>query len=121
MSKVTKKQKKIDEIMEGFVQPSTAVEAIKMLPETMSTSKYKMPQITADSSDIMSRNLVRGNLIGAIGSVSQHFTVTENDTDLYREDLAKRPDGTVVENVPIRFVSSLEDPTKISCDIVKTV
>ena len=31
MSKVTKKQKKINELMEGFVQPSTAVEAIKML------------------------------------------------------------------------------------------
>ena len=31
MSKVTKKQKKINEIMEGFEQPTTAVEAIKML------------------------------------------------------------------------------------------
>jgi len=31
MSKVTKKQKKINELMEGFEQPTTAVEAIKML------------------------------------------------------------------------------------------
>ena len=31
MSKVTKKQKKINEMMEGFEQPTSAVEAIKML------------------------------------------------------------------------------------------
>ena len=31
MSKITKKQKKINELMEGFEQPSSAVEAIKML------------------------------------------------------------------------------------------
>ena len=31
MSKVTKKQKKINELMEGFEQPTSAVEAIKML------------------------------------------------------------------------------------------
>lgn len=96
-------------------------EAVRMMPETIATSKYRMPQITANSSDILSRNLAKGNISGAIGSISQHFTVNENDTDIYREDLAKRPDGTIVENVPIRFVSSLEDPTQISCDIVKTV
>ncbi len=31
MSKLTKKQKKIQELMEGFVQPTSAVEAIKVL------------------------------------------------------------------------------------------
>ena len=30
MSKLTKKQKKMQEMLEGFVQPSTAVDAIKM-------------------------------------------------------------------------------------------
>lgn len=29
MSKLTKKQKKMQEMLEGFVQPSTAVDAIK--------------------------------------------------------------------------------------------
>src|SRR5574344_737479 len=33
MSKITKKQKKMQEMMEGFVQPSTAVDAIKKLQE----------------------------------------------------------------------------------------
>ena len=33
MSKVTKKQKKMQEMLEGFVQPSTAVDAIKKLQE----------------------------------------------------------------------------------------
>jgi len=41
MSKLTKKQKKIQELMEGFVQPSTALEAIKKLQEVAgATSKF---------------------------------------------------------------------------------
>lgn len=41
MAKLTKKQKKINEMMEGFVQPSTALEAIKKLQEVASaTSKF---------------------------------------------------------------------------------
>ena len=33
MAKLTKKQKKINELMEGFVQPTSALEAIKKLQE----------------------------------------------------------------------------------------
>src|SRR5574344_2023038 len=41
MSKLTKRQQKINEMMEGFVQPSTAVEAIKKLKEVSeTTSKF---------------------------------------------------------------------------------
>ena len=41
MAKLTKKQKKIQEMMEGFAQPSTALEAIKKLQEVAgATSKF---------------------------------------------------------------------------------
>src|SRR5574344_1164633 len=41
MSKLTKRQQKINEMMEGFEQPSTAVEAIKKLQEVAkATSKF---------------------------------------------------------------------------------
>ena len=41
MAKLTKRQQKINEIMEGFVQPSSALEAIKKLQEVASaTSKF---------------------------------------------------------------------------------
>ncbi len=41
MAKLTKKQKKINEMLEGFVQPTTAIEAIKKLQEVASaTSKF---------------------------------------------------------------------------------
>ena len=41
MSKLTKKQKKINEMLEGFVQPTSAIEAIKKLQEVASaTSKF---------------------------------------------------------------------------------
>ena len=33
MSKLTKKQRKMQEMLEGFVQPSSAVDAIKKLQE----------------------------------------------------------------------------------------
>ena len=99
----------------------TMDEALKMLPDSIKSSRYRMPQITANSSDIISRNMARLNIRGAVRSVSQHFTITENDSDVYREDLATRPDGSLVNNVPIRFISSLEDPSTISCDIVKTI
>ena len=33
MAKLTKKQKKMQEMLEGFTQPSTAVDAIKKLKE----------------------------------------------------------------------------------------
>ena len=41
MAKLTKRQKKINEMMEGFTQPSSALEAIKKLQEVASaTSKF---------------------------------------------------------------------------------
>ena len=41
MAKLTKRQQKINELMEGFVQPSSALEAIKKLQEVASaTSKF---------------------------------------------------------------------------------
>lgn len=41
MAKITKKQKKLQELLEGFVQPSSAVEAIKKLQEiSKETSKF---------------------------------------------------------------------------------
>ena len=41
MAKLTKKQKKINELMEGFVQPTSALEAIKKLQEIAgATSKF---------------------------------------------------------------------------------
>ena len=41
MSKLTKKQKKINEMLEGFIQPASAIDAIKKLQEVASaTSKF---------------------------------------------------------------------------------
>ena len=40
MAKLTKKQKKINEMLEGFSQPTSALEAIKKLQEVASAMKY---------------------------------------------------------------------------------
>lgn len=95
---------------------NTMQESINMLPEGTNASKYKMPQITADSKDLASRGMRT-----AVQSITKHFTVNETDDDLYREDLKTRPDGTLVRTVPMRYVQTLENPKEISCDIVSTV
>lgn len=101
---------------------STMKEAISMLSGSENISEYRMPQITAGSSDILGRFLAKGNVTKALSkSFGQHFVVNETDTELYREDLALMPDGTPVNSISRRFIKPLEDPSKISCDIVASV
>lgn len=116
---ITKDGSDTKKLYDEFI--SVMQEAISYLPADVKMSKYRMPQITDDTSSLIARNLGHGNVKGAVGSVSQNFTITENDVDIYREDRALRPDRSVVETVPIRYIKDLRNPAEISCDILKTV
>lgn len=96
-------------------------DAIAELPVGTNASVTKMPQITDNSASILTRYLEHFNLRGISKSLEQHIQINETDTDLYREDLARLPNGKFVETAPIRFVTSLSDPTQICCDPTKTV
>jgi hypothetical protein len=48
------------------------------------------------------------------------FNFTERDTR-YNEEMTTRPDGTVVETIPQRWVQPLEDPTMVCTDVIGSV
>lgn len=96
-------------------------DAISELPAGVNASVTKMPQVTDNATSILSRYLSHFNLKGFWKSIEHHVVINETDTDLYREDLAKLPNGKFVEAAPIRFISTLSDPTQICCDPTKTV
>lgn len=100
---------------------STMDESLKMLPEYAGFNKYSLPKIRADRSDLGERFLRRFRIGSYLKSIDQDLFVTEQDTDIYREDAITRVNGTVVQGAPIRYISETFDPKEISCDLVYTV
>lgn len=65
---ITKDGSDTKKLYDEFI--SVMQEAISYLPADVKMSKYKMPQITDDTSSLIARNLGHGNVKGAVGSVS---------------------------------------------------
>lgn len=86
---------------------------------------YLMPQITGRGMSILGRSLIGHELFSSIGYGIQDFVgykFAEQDKDVSTNwDLPRRPDGTVVNNIPIRFIKRLEDPKLISTDVIGSV
>ena len=53
-------------------------------------------------------------------SVADAFSIVETDTK-YNESFSQRADGSIVETIPIRWVSKMKDPSIICTDLVKSV
>lgn len=94
----------------------TMNEANKVIPNNIVTRKYRMPQMLERTANFLFRN-IRGNFFS---SIKQGFTLTNRDT-LYNEEVTLRPDGTPVTTIPLRWIRKLEDPSKISTDIIGSV
>ena len=89
-------------------------ESYNKTPNGSSISEYIMPQRTADSMDLFSRGMIAK-------SIGQHFVINDDDVEFNRQDLAQRPDMSFVQTVPLRWISRLDNPKMISCDIVQSV
>lgn len=91
-------------------------DACNLIPGLSSKHYLVMPQIRDDNKW---RQMMRspGSLARAIGG---EFIVTEDDTE-YNENFATRPDGSIVQSVPLRWIKRLDDPKMISTDIIATV
>lgn len=77
---------------------------------------YKLPQVRDDESSM----LFRAGFRSWMGTVlSDNFGINEKDVD-FNENLAIRPDGSVVETIPIRWIRSLDDPKSVSTDVIHT-
>ena len=83
---------------------------------------YRLPQINASNSQILSRAL-RIGIKDAFSSVIESiYAVQENDTDMRTEEsYIINPDGSKSLTLPRRFDSLLEDPQHISKDVVAGV
>lgn len=85
----------------------------------------RLPQIGARSMSILTRNLTKKaglQIFSNIGTIwNRDVNANEQDTDLYIPEKTKRPDGSEIKNIPIRYVDRLEDPSMISSDLVGSV
>lgn len=104
---------------------STMDEANSMIPTRATERSYLMPQITARGMQMLGRSRSILDLQTAVGYMFQDvFTAkfAEKDGDVSTNwDLPRRPDGTVVNNIPIRFVKRLENPALVSSDVLGSV
>ena len=65
------------------------------------------------------RNGLKTGLVAATFGFDT-FGITERDTR-YNEELTTRPDGTIVETIPQRWIQDLDDPTKVCTDVIGSV
>lgn len=100
-------------------------EAYKLMPGITRRSKYTMPQIQASVSEMYSRSFTQKkgwktaykNIVRSFRRLGS-FETTDVDVN---EDLMYKSDGTIVELIPTRFVSTLSDVNEISTDLINSV
>ena len=100
----------------------------EMIPFTQSSSRFKLPQMRADSMlGILGRSFENGilnapkGLIDSFGFIaSSTFGINENDDDV-NDDFTTMPDGSRVNLLPVRFVQMLTKPQYITRDVVGSV
>ena len=115
---------------------SVMSEANSYIPQRALTRSYLMPQITGRQMSIYGRSRSVSDMFNAINYQIQDWTalkvgksglefddsLMERSTDVSTNiDLPRRPDGSIVNNIPIRFIKRLEDPRLISTDIIGSV
>jgi hypothetical protein len=93
-----------------------------MLDKFDEGNAYRLPQISDSNVRMIFKNPFNGfiSLQGVSKWVSNFGTITERDID-YAEDYIRRPDGSEVRTVPIRWVRHLENPETVSTDLIQTV
>lgn len=91
-----------------------------MLPYS---GKYDMrlPQMGANTAAMLTRNLTNDygfHFASNLRSVFNRFAnATEIDTDYYIPEYNRRPDGSIIKNIPIRYINRIDDSRNISSDL----
>ena len=108
---------KLKQFYDALLQ--TMEEAYSILPNfDAQRMKYVMPQMRDRDAKLLFRN--RHLLTNFGASIADAFSIVETDTK-YNESFSQRADGSVVETIPIRWVSKMQDPSIICTDLVKSV
>ena len=111
--------------------------ANSMIPSKALERRFLLPQITGRGMSILGRSRSSADLFASLNYGLQDWTglkfgkdgkpefddsLMQQDTDVSTNwDLPRRPDGTIVNNIPVRFVKRLEDPSIISSDVLGSV
>lgn len=111
--------------------------ANNMIPSKAIEHRFLLPQITGRGLSILGRSRSSADLFASLNYGLQDWTglkfgkdgkpefdesLMQQDTDVSTNwDLPRRPDGTIVNNIPVRFVKRLEDPSIISSDVLGSV
>ena len=99
---------------------NTIAEVNSMIPNTRANSNYRLPQIGASTATMLSRGDIYNPLPAIQYGLDRQFNVKETDTEI-NDDFYTLPDGTRVNNVPLRYIQMLEDPGSITADVVGSV
>lgn len=97
----------------------TMEEAYRMMPNLNPDNKYRLPQMRDRDAHMLFRHGIGNGIIAATFGFDT-FNFTERDTR-YNEEMTTRPDGTIVETIPQRWVQPLDDPTMTCTDVIGTV
>lgn len=98
----------------------TIAEVNSMIPNSRANSNYRLPQMGASTATMFSRGDIYNPIPAIQYGLDRQFNVKETDTEI-NDDFYTLPDGTRVNNVPLRYIQMLEDPSSITADVVGSV
>ena len=79
---------------------------------------FKLPQMSARDMALLNQGGLTMDNISYI--LKDNFTIKDDDTD-YNLSNSTRPDGSTIKHIPTRFIEMLDDPSKITTDVVGSV
>ena len=103
---------------------NTMDEANSMIPNKALDRDYMLPQISGRTMSVLSNTLRNKELQTGLKYSFRKFGVKYAETTgdvSTNTDLARRPDGTVVNNIPIRFINKLDNPSVQTTDVLGSV
>ena len=112
------KHPKLNDLYDKLVKGMQDV--YSMLPYS---GKYDMrlPQMGANTAAMLTRNLANDygfHFASNLRSAFNRFAnATEIDTDYYIPEYNRRPDGSTIKNIPIRYINRIDDSRNISSDL----
>lgn len=104
---------------------STLDEANSKIPQRALSRDGLLPQITGNKMSLLGRNAQNGEFWRTLGYCVQDLagkTYAESDKDATTNwDLPRRPDGSYVNNIPIRYTTRLKNRALLSTDVVGSI
>lgn len=104
---------------------STLNEANSKIPQRALSRDGLLPQITGQKMSLLGRSFTNHKFWSTIGYCVQDIagkTYAESDKDATTNiDLPRRPDGSIVNNIPIRYVNRLNNRALLSTDVLGSI